>query len=102
MKTTHAVKKTDVICQIPYTRCINIRSSTLQTMYDTFKNRRFTCTEIYLKLWGHRGFSPNLISAHIGYLLENGWIKLVARGPTKKEYRFVVPMEDWKFGGEVH
>ena len=70
-----------------------IKLSTLKIIYGKFKAATFTTADVVTKVYW-----LGCIKEHVRYMQRKGWIVKV----NDTQFRFVVPVEDWQFGGEVH
>lgn len=83
-------------CPKPGTYGSLIKQSTLEAIYQKFHAATFTVTDAVNRLYW-----IDCVEKHVRYMQKKGWIAGVNEvGPSK--FRFVVSVEDWKFGGEVH
>lgn len=83
-------------CPKPGTYGSLIKQSTLEAIYRKFHAATFTAEDV-LKLL----YWIDCVEKHVRYMQKKGWIAGVNEMEPRK-FQFVVLIEDWKFGREVH
>jgi hypothetical protein len=76
-----------------------LKKEILQLIYKEFYKCYFIRTDIKNLLCRNTGMSSRVVDTHFRYLLRKNYIKKIQRS---EQYRFIVPIEEWSFGGEVH
>jgi hypothetical protein len=76
-----------------------LQKEILAIIYKEFHTCHFIRTDIKNLLCRNTGMSPRVVDTHFRYLMRKNYIKRI-RG--SEQYRFIVPIREWSFGGEVH
>jgi hypothetical protein len=76
-----------------------LKKEILTVIYKEFHTCYFIRNDIKNLLCRNTGMSPRVVDTHFRYLLKKNYIRKVQRS---EQYRFIVPIDDWRFGGEVH
>jgi hypothetical protein len=76
-----------------------LKKEILELIYHKFHAIKFTPTDFKTAICDDYDISTRLMDKHFRYLLRKSYIRNV---PGTKQYRFIVTIEDWSFGGEVH